>query len=623
MAPFDSIDYEFDLTDLSPKNRAIFLRGVSGGDGDDAPAEAAGGDDAEQHAEAVEGGDAPKAEGGDAPAEGEGEGIEVPTLPDDLASVSVEDLQSLHAQMGEARESLRGDAKSQDDIERIRQIGAQRNKIADEMQRRIDESNAVREGLAELDDELAQERGLPEPEMALASMTPANPSASQIAKARGAQSKAAQEPPAPEVPRPRVPLLAAISGGNSPVGSPMSINDFGAALDRTKRGTARTVVASLASYDETPDLGIEVLGRGSAEHNSALMRETREAFKARQRGETLDARVAAICDPLDIIRDIPDAFNVAEPFRGIFPSRPIGRLGFQFIQSVGLANVAGSTGLWSDTEQALVDPTDQDTWKDCLQVDCPTPTSVTAEAVTACLTWDITTEMSNPEHVANLMNALNALRARTKEARILQLADALSSAYTYVGGGYGAVPTLIAAINTAIAQATYTDRLDDPNYTVVLPPGLVQVLAIDEAGRAYNSDTVTDVLRYVTDRCDGVRSVVSTLDASASGTEPSLPFQALNTPGAAAVALPSLDDGSGQHRIRIIDPSAAIYGETGDMNMGTTADSQLLRQNRTQYFVEEFLLLTKQGPEPWFSIDVTLCPDGSRAGLIEPFGCIS
>ena len=230
--------------------------------------------------------------------------------------------------------------------------------------------------------------------------------------------------------------------------------------------------------------------------------------------------------------------------------------------------------------------------------------------------------MSNPEYVANLLNALNALRARTKEGRILQRIDALSSAYTYVGGGYGAIPTLIAMLNTATAQAVFTNRLDLPRYTVLLPPGLVHVLCIDEAGRGYNSDTVTDVLKYVTDRCPDVRSVEMTLDASL-GAEPGLPFAALNTPGAAAVALPSLDDGSGQHRVRIVDPAAAIYGETGDLNIGTSRDPQLLRQNKTQYFAEEYLLLAKHGPEPWFSIDVTLCPDGSRAGLIEPFGCIS
>lgn len=617
MAPFDY----YDLSDLTARHRAIFLAGVSGADGDDASGDAPSADAAEAPAA-----EAP-AESTEVSAEGESaetpeEAIEVPALPDDLTTVSVEDLSSLHAELGEVRDALRGEARTQADLDRIREIGGRRNAIADELQRRVDEDAAVREGLAQLDEELTQERALPEPDMALASMTPRAPSAAQIAKARGAQTAAAQESPATEAPRPRVPLLAAISGGDAPVGSEMSLASLGAALDRVKNGASRTVVASLAPFTETPDLGIEVLGRGSAEHNSELMRETREAFKAQRRGEA-DARVAAICTPLDVIRDIPDAFDTSEPVRDIFPSRPIGRLGFQFIRSVGLSDLAGSTTTWDDTDQSTVDEETPGTWKPCLDMDCPSPVTATAEAVTACLTWDITTEMSNPEYVANLMNALNALRARTKEARILQLVDALSSAYTYAGGGYGAVPTLIAAINTAIAQATYANRLDDPAYTVVLPPGLVAVLAIDEAGRAYNSDTVTDILRYVTQRCDGVRDVTMSLDASASGTEPGIPFQALNAPGAAAVALPSLDDGAGQHRIRIIDPSAAIYGETGDLNVGTTADSQLLRQNKTQYFAEEFLLLTKQGPEPWFSIDVTLCPDGSRAGLIEPFGCIS
>src|SRR6185436_9081746 len=119
----------------------------------------------------------------------------------------------------------------------------------------------------------------------------------------------------------------------------------------------RSIVASIRPYSEMAEFAsgdVPLLGTGSPEQNSAWMRETREAFLAAMRGETLDARMAAICEPLDILRDIPDAFNTAEPVRAIFPSRPASRLGFQYFRSVGLANVIGAVNLWDETDQAAV-----------------------------------------------------------------------------------------------------------------------------------------------------------------------------------------------------------------------------------------------------------------------------
>jgi hypothetical protein len=77
----------------------------------------------------------------------------------------------------------------------------------------------------------------------------------------------------------------------------------------------------------------------------------------------------------------------------------------------------------------------------------------------------------------------------------------------------------------------------------------------------------------------------------------------------------------GNYRFRLVEPAAAIYAETGEMNVGTTRDARLIRMNKTQYFTEEFFFLAKHGPQPWATIDINLCADGSRAGLVDPAGC--
>lgn len=578
----------------------------------------AGAPAAETDAPPAEGLDAPPAD--DADAEASAPPVDVPPIPEDLASASGEDLSTLWAQYGSAREALLQGAKSADDLAAVEELTGRRESIRAELQRRIDADAKFTADLNAVQESLADEGVLPEPAIAVASATPPAPSSRQVAQARGSQAPAAQAP-APVVRT--APMLAALSQTDVQVGAEMSMMQLGAALDNAKGNNHKTIVASFKPYEEDGVDRSILLGRhNGAGLNTEIMLQAQDEWWKRIKGEAVPARAAAICGPYDILRNIPDAFSTAEPVRDIFPSRPAGRLAFQFIVSESLATVMGGTAIWDEDDQAAVDPDDSDTWKACLPIDCKDPVDIVAEAVFACITYDITTEMSAPERLQNVMNALRAARARRKESQILDKIDALSSHYNYYGS-YGAVPTLIEALNTAIAQATYTNRLEDEIYTVILPPGVVQLLTMDLAGRAYDTGDVTNALQYVRDRVEGVREVVSSLDAAASG-EPGLPFVALNPPGEAAVDLPSLSAlNNGQHRIRLVSPGDALYAETGQLNVGTERDAGLIRQNRTMYFEEEFFLLAKNGPSPWFTLDVRLCADGGRGGLYDPVGCSS
>lgn len=636
-------DDDLDLTGLSPRHRAAFLHGVSGADdGDDPAAPADGGAGAGGEAPAPDPAAPPAeppAEGGDAPAgDGAGEGgdgadggdappsdpqASIPVLPANLSEASIADLQGLHAEITTARAALLEGVTTMAHIEAVEEATRRMQAIVAEVQRRMAEAADVRQRAQAVADAIATEdAAFPEVgDLVLASATPAPPTAAQVAALRGEQPPAAQNP-APAAPartRPRTAMVANVGGDFTHVGQTVSDAELGDLLDRAKMSETRSIVAALPPYMAMPEFAngdIPLLGTGSPEQNSQMMRDTRDAFARAQRGETLEAMVAAICEPLDILRDIPDAFNVAEPIRAIFPSRPASRLGFQFFRSVGLADVVGAVNLWDEADQAAVSRSNQATWKPCLEIDCPTATSIKAEAIVACLLWDNTMEMSNPENLANLRNALNALRARTKEGRILQLVDANSSHYTH-GGDYGAAAVLIEALNNAMTFGGYTNRLDDETYTAILPPGAVAVLMNDLSSRGFEGFAVTDALAYVRDRVFGVGRVVMSLDASLAG-EPSLPFPAVNPVGNPAVPLPSLND---TYRVRLLDPTAALYSETGQLNMGTSTDSSLLLMNKTQFFQEEYLFLAKQGPQPWFAIDVDLCANGARAGWVTPTEC--
>jgi hypothetical protein len=229
--------------------------------------------------------------------------------------------------------------------------------------------------------------------------------------------------------------------------------------------------------------------------------------------------------------------------------------------------------------------------------------------------------MSNPERVRNLNSALAALVARTYEGRILQRIDQLSSPYVF-SGDYGALPAIVEAVNSLLPQLNYVNRERRGEYVLLIPPAVAEILTIDRANRAYGVENeVSDVMAYLRGNLAGVRDVVETLDASL-GSEPGIPFAAIRPVGnqAAAGAIPYVS--GGVYRLRLVDPAAAIFAETGEMNAGALRDANLTRQNKVGYFAERFFFLAKHGPQPWATIDIHLCADGSRAGLITPSGCL-
>lgn len=542
-----------------------------------------------------------------------------PTVPDadGIKAVEEDALREMYEQL----EEWRVGARERRDVDGVRAALAEKQRIADELTRR-DAAEKQRDAeLAELDK--AEVPSLPEKEVAPAG---SGASAAQLAATSASQPIAEVKPPTSRA-RPTVPLLAAAGTEVLPAGEPMNYAQLGQAIDRAKRGRpGQTILASLPGFEAMTDesMPTPLSERNGVSVNDELIQEAiaqwREREVARTAGLEPDygAWTGAICEPFDIIRDIPDAFVTDMPVSAIFPSRPAGRGGFQFTASGSIADVVGGVSRWTEDDQAAVDPSDDSTWKPCVEYDCPEATSAVLEWITVCATFPITLEMSNPERVRNLNNALGALEARTYEGRILQRIDQLSHGYVF-SGDYGALPTVVEAVNTVLAQLTFAERQRKGNYTLIIPPSFVETILIDRMNHGFNADETADVMNVLRANIPSVR-VVESLDASLGG-EPGLPFVDLPPIGNQAAAA-SPDFLTGQVlRLRLVDPSAAIYAETGEMNAGVLRDANLIRQNRTGFFRERGFFLEKHGPQPWATIDVRLCADGARAALTGPHGC--
>lgn len=576
--------------------------------------DAATASDETEAAKADDGAEPAKADDDTEAAKDEAPVIDLPAVPEveaDLAEIEDTDLTVKFDALGEAYKARRPHAQTDEDIAILQAIRADQTRISKELAGRTKRDEQRKTKLDKLDED---EPVLPE-------KAPAFASAAAVADNRPAQAAAVQAPAART--RPRAPMLASAGTHAAAPGSEIDLHTVGRSFDMVKRGRDGDVrLAAIPAYEDMifggSGVGLpEMLSsENSRSTNDRLIREAVEDFKARRAGES-PARQGAICEPFDIIRDIPDAFTTAERVAPSLPSRPVGRLGFTFTPSITLAEVEDGTQVWDETDQANVDVTDPDTWKPIIDIDCPDFEVVSAEFVPAALRFDITTEMSNPERIANATRALMTQKTRVKEGRILQIMDTKCGAYTFAGD-YGALPNFIEAMNSIIAQLVYVDRLDEPNYTLYVPRALSTILGIDRAMRGYGQDlTPADVLNELARGLDGVGTVIETLDASPS--EPGYPLFRIQEPGDAEIPIPSL---SNEYRARLIDPTGAIYGETGEMNVGVTRSPDLLRQNKAQYFSEEAVMLGKHGPQHWVYVDVDLCANGARAGLVDPADCV-
>lgn len=386
------------------------------------------------------------------------------------------------------------------------------------------------------------------------------------------------------------------------------------------RDGGQGIVAALPSFEVTQGHLHEVLTtRMSADVATALIDETVAAHNERRRRiidgtlDQIDGVTAAICTPLDIIREVPECGVTDTPFSDIFPQRGVGRLGFQFFQQMALIDTDPNVNIWTEDQQDEVDEADPSTWKPSPLIECLPAVSVTAEELVASAQVDNSTQISQPEQVVQFMHKLAVQRARRREQYLQGKFDALASGYTFTGD-YGAMVSLFNA-GELLERLVYGERLDAGDYDLVLEPGHMRKLVLDEDSRVFGNTLEArraNIESAIRDKL-GVGRIVELRDFRTG-----YGYAALNAAGAAATAMPRLFDAN---RVRFVPASAFIFGATGEDSTGWETDPQLVRQNRMQWFSKEWLLLAKHGCHPAAYIDVLSCASGARANGITPVDC--
>lgn len=534
-------------------------------------------------------------------------------------------------------------AKTPEQIEELRSIRMQQAEIAKEMSSRKERADELQQQMADLD---ATDVALPdlgeqqqpdadqlttgdapaaEGQQSLPVAAGAAPTAAQVAAARDPQSAAAKTAAGQVSTHARKPWLAAasVASGDVSMGAPIDLSELGESIMRFGKWSTphKTILASLPAFTEHD--GELLSDDNGARTNTRLINEAVAAWEIRHglRTATPNAMTAAICDPLDIIREIPNpGRSQATPFSDSLPFRGAGRLGFQFIHAMTILTMAGGASFWSTAQQASVDEGDPGTWKAVVDVNCPMVASTRADELTWGMRYEESTELSNPEVVADALNALMTLEKRVREGYLLRRFDMLSSGASWDTPSIGAIPEVIEALYRRIEACLYTERLELPGLTVWLPPGFLAALTVDRARRAYGIDrTAGEVLAQIKAELPNEISWVELRDISDNGDgDADIPpetvgYGAGETLAAPLAARTALGHGAcGDFRVRFGWPRSFLAYSTGMTNFGVLRDANLIRQNKTIQFGREWLGLDKHGAEGSGYIDFTLSVSGIR-----------
>lgn len=584
---------------------------------------------------------------------------ELAALLDSLTTADEGSVRQAHESLGSQIAELRANAKTLEDATKLRELRATQATLHAELQRRVDEAEAVAKAL----EETAEELKAPEPTATDVEPDPdANPSGdpdfkedeggepadedadarvpvSAAAKAKAREAQTEETKDAGEAGRTPLPFVWAAAPGQGVVnhGTPLDKASLARIFDDARHKAMESpgtyVVASVPSYEELGETVVSA--RDGVARCDEIVKGVQAKWAADRGLQHEPSRVtAAICEPFEVIRQLAPFQGVTDtPFADVFPQTPMARLGLRLTKrNWGLSDMDAGFAM-PFTGQDSVDEAVPSTWKPCITIPCPTTFDITAEELTACFKVRDDTLMSSPETVDDFQELLFIQRARRREQYLLAKfdahADTINQTYeeALFPTGVDVLPKIAEAIATWLAHARYPNRINLDTYTLVLPPNLDLVLRLGQIKRAFgdNEMSVGEVETYIK-TLTGVGNIVWLRDNrnGAVGTQPQPLIQAAAADGnpEAVLADGVMDPLNVNYRIRLVAPGDAIYAVVGSMQTGLETDPQLLRQNLSQWFLKEWVGFGKNGANPWGTIDFRcLLPNGASVGFMTPVSC--
>jgi hypothetical protein len=560
-----------------------------------------------------------------------------PPLPEDLSSLSDEELQSsiddhLSAQrlIRENNAEFLGDLSTTAIVEQATAGKAALAALRAEQTARIEQEQNYEATIAELTSEAAE--GEEEAEAA------EEPTEEELAAAAASEEEAAEELAAIEEPAAEEPIVAS---------APVLRRPPAPARERQGRQpedeSAPTLVASAAvghirtgaeidAHDLT-DMMIEQARRLGRPKKSAMGAEERYMLAAaayrfpesRRLTSDLDANAqkirslvntegrslvasGGICAPATNIYTIPQFSTASRPVRDALPSFNADRGAVNVPVPTTLASAADAITIITEAEDALGGTF---ATKSCLDQDCLSYTETAVTIISHCREYGNLNARSWPESITFENELTMAEHARVAEGYLLDRIKAQSIQVTQADI-YSTTYDFILAAAKAVAGIRYRLRTG-PNFRfrALFPEWVREQVVVDIAATQFDRFVGLDKFSQI------MRNV---------GVEPSFYLDNVSTGTSQAwadeVTSSTLDPFPTAVQWALFPEGAFIHVDGGSLELGLVRDSTLNSTNDFQFFGETFenvALLAPAQAALW--ITSTVCPSGEFPALTTAASC--
>ena len=315
------------------------------------------------------------------------------------------------------------------------------------------------------------------------------------------------------------------------------------------------------------------------------------------------------CSLAEPIRDQPMLASLSRPLADALPV--VGASAGAVTLYPPICLPQGGVATWSCAQDAAVESDDEETWKDCYEVDCAAASTVTVEAIYRCLTIGNFQQRFSPERWDAILHAATAQTARVAEIALFNkiATSPLTTVHTVTNTG-SVYLTFLQNVLLAAATIRQNQRYSDIGLHVFAPEWLKAAIQADriaraiQRGRASEGGDVTEILAE--------NNISVTWSPDLNPIEPTGQVSGPLTAYPANASIVLFADG-GVFRL-----------DGGELNLGTEIrDYDLNRQNKLSAFAESFeTALVRSCDTKAITIPVTVCgsapcsstPPGATAG---------
>lgn len=554
-----------------------------------------------------------------------------PSVPDDLKSLSDEDLSNLLAEHEVALDKIEAeDAEytagfTADDViaalavgvDQIKQIRAEQTERADAFEAYQSEKNRL---AAEARGSIATEEPEPEPEVLAVENTEPEVEAAveetvvvveepvavvASAEPQRVYRRVPAAPPIRVISEDPVAALVAsvgVSGTKIRQGAVLDRETFAQALIATAKNLGRPHKSKNGTLEQHTLASVRfpfpedrILRARDLEGNLDKIQKVGTPFLGRRGQESLVAS-GGLCAPLTPFYDQPNLSTTARPVRAALPSFMAERGGVSVPTPSTIGDITTAISIITEAEDALGGTF---ATKSCQDMACPSWTDVAVTVIAHCREYGNLNAMAWPEGIAHENDITMAAHARAADGYLLDRLSALSLALTHTVG-YGSISVIIGGLLQAKASTISVLRMNpDTRFRLLLPAWAADNIAWDLVNSQFGRFDSTDGLlsRYGVD-------VSWYLDTATGDGQV---FSAETTSS-------TVDGFPAAIEAYLFPEGTFLHLDSGDLELGIVRDSTLNSTNDFQVFGESFENVARIGPaQAAKKISFTACPTGEVA----------